>query len=317
MKRIAVTCELPPEIMKEFVTNFDTVECPLRGASLLDVSKALEGCDAIVLAPPTRADRSFFDARPKSLKAIATYSVGHDHLDLDAAKRARIAVLHTPDVLTDAVADTAILLMLGAARRVTESAALIRSRAWQGWTPTQLLGVGLSGRSLGVFGFGRIGRAIATRAKAFGMSIHYYDDRKRSPQADDAGQLHIDADEFLSAIDVLVLASPLNDQTRYFLDATKLRVMKPSTIVVNIGRGDLLVDDDLIAALGENRILGAGLDVFSNEPNIDPRYFALPNVFMLPHIGSSTVDARLLMARALANGLKILFEGGAPTNRLA
>ncbi len=317
MKRIAITCELPPDVIETFAARFDVVDVPLRGASLTAGLRELDGCDGIVLAPPTRADRTFFDAVPRSLTTIATYSVGHDHLDLQAARDAKIVVLHTPDVLTDAVADTAMLLMLGAARRLTESVGLIRSRAWAGWSPTQLIGLGSSGKILGVYGYGRIGQAIASRARAFGMTTQYYDNRQQRADSADGSRRHTDAAAFLATTDVLVLASPLNEQTRHFLDAEKLRSMKPSAIVVNIGRGDLIVDDDLIAALREQRIFAAGLDVFSNEPNVDARYFDLPNVVMLPHIGSSTVEARLSMGRALADGLQTLFDGGVPTNRLA
>lgn len=317
MKRIALTCDLPPDVIREFAAEFDVLNMPLRGAKLRDHLAELDGCDAVVVAPPTVVDDAFLEVRPSSLQIVGTYSVGYDHLDVPAAKARGVKLLHTPDVLTDAVADCALLLMLGATRRATESIDLIRDGKWTGWTPTQLVGLGLSGKALGIFGMGRIGRGIAMRAKAFGMSVHYYDGRDKPGAADDVAVRHTDLAEFLGMTDVLVLVSPLTAETRYFLDAAKLRLMKPSSVVVNVGRGDLIRDDDLIDALAKGDIFAAGLDVFSNEPNVDPRYFDLPNVFMLPHVGSSTIETRLMMGRALINGIQALFAGVEPVNRLA
>ena len=316
MKRIALTCELPPEVIQEFAAAFDVLEMPLRGAKLRDRLAELDGCDAIVVAPPIVVDDAFLDVRPASVQIIGTYSVGSDHLDVPAARARGVKLLHTPDVLTDAVADCAVLLMLGATRRATESIDLIRAGRWTGWTPTQLVGLGLSGKTLGIFGMGRIARGVASRARAFGMSVQYYDSRDKPGSADDIAVRHTDLAEFLGSTDVLLLVSPLSAETRYFLDAAKLRLMKPTAVVVNVGRGDLIRDDDLIAALARGDIFAAGLDVFSNEPKVDPRYFDLPNVFMLPHIGSSTIETRLMMGRALITGLNALFAGADPVNRL-
>lgn len=320
MRRVALACELPPEVEAEFSKHFDlrmiSVREPEQRPSRQDILDSLDGCEALVVAPPTRVDQLLIDGCPASVKAIGTYSVGHDHIDLAASKAKGLTVLFTPDVLTDAVTEVAILLMLGAARRVTESEALVRSGKWAGWKPTQLVGFGLTGKALGIYGMGRIGRGIAMRAKAFGMNIHTYDSRRKENGNADIAVLHDEVDDFLSTIDVLLLAAPLNERTRYFLDAQKLRSMKRSAIIVNIGRGDLIKDDDLIEALRSREIFAAGLDVFSNEPKVDPRYFDLPNVFMLPHIGSSTIEARLAMGQALIGGLQDLFAGRTPSNKI-
>jgi glyoxylate reductase len=251
------------------------------------------------------------------VRAIATYSVGYDHVDLAAARARGLAVLNTPDVLTDATAETALFLLLGAARRATESIGLIRSRAWKGWSPTQLLGVELAGKALGIFGMGRIGRGIARRARGFGMTIHYSNRNRLAPALEEGAIFHADPEAMLAAVDALALACPSTPETRGFLDSRRLGLMRRGALVVNIARGDVVVDEDLIDALQTGHIRGAGLDVFTNEPNLHPGYFKLPNLFMLPHIGSSTIEARVGMATLLIDSLGELLAGGAPANNLA
>jgi lactate dehydrogenase-like 2-hydroxyacid dehydrogenase len=312
-----VTFELPEEVERQFRDRISIRSLPSglpRNPDDLDA--AVAGYDAIVVAPPTQVDAEIFRLLPTSIKAIATYSVGLDHIDLEAARQHGIAILHTPDVLTDAVAETAMLLLLGAARRATESIDLIRSRSWTGWEPKQLIGVGLSGRKLGILGMGRIGQGIAQRAKAFGMEIHYHNTRRLAPELEGHAQYHADPDAMLRAIDALVLACPLTDATRGFLDERRLSVMKPTALVVNIARGAIIEDGALIEALKDGRILAAGLDVFTNEPNLHPGYYDLPNVFMLPHIGSATVEARMMMGSYLISGLESLSSGNNPPNRI-
>ena len=255
-------------------------------------------------------------ALPTSVRYIGTYSVGFDHIDVAAAKQRDIAVLYTPDVLTDAVAETAMLHILGAMRRVTESVDLLRSRRWQGWTPVQLPGRQLTRKRLGIFGMGRIGRAVAMRARAFGMEIHYHNTRRLPPELELGAQFHATTAAFLPHCQVLLLACPLNTQTQHFLNAARIAQLPAEAVVVNIARGAVIDDDALIPALQSGRIAAAGLDVFANEPNIDPRYYDLPNAFILPHIGSSTLEAREAMARVLLDGLDALLAGEEASNRL-
>jgi lactate dehydrogenase-like 2-hydroxyacid dehydrogenase len=320
VRRIAITCVLPKDITEEFSREFDLLfllrKLLTSPGEMKSFVKELAGCEALVVAPPFAVDRSLIDQLPSSLKVLATYSVGYDHLDVVAARVKGLSVLHTPDVLTDAVAEVALLLALGAARRVTESEQLLRSRHWPGWTPTQLIGQSLTDKVMGIFGYGRIGKAIAIRARSFGARICFHDSRPKAVTDGELATLVSDEQEFLGSCDVLVLAAPLNQQTKYFLDRRRLELMKSSAIVVNIGRGDLVRDDDLIRALRDGQIFAAGLDVFSNEPGIDDRYFDLPNVFMLPHIGSSTMEARVMMGRKLIAGITELFSGRVPTNSL-
>jgi glyoxylate reductase len=264
---------------------------------------------------PYRFDRQVIDKLPTSVKMIATYSVGHDHIDLSAAVDRGVAVFNTPGVLSDAVADAAMLLMLGAARRATESIALLREGRWTGWSPGQLIGVGLGGKTLGILGMGNIGRRIAYRARAFGMHIAYHNRREIASDSD--ARFYADPRELIAESDVIVLAWPSTPETRYFIAADTLDLAKRAMILVNIGRGDLVKDEDLIAALRDGRIFAAGLDVFDNEPELHPEYLLLPNAFLLPHIGSSTWDARLAMADVLVDAVELHAAGGRAANRIA
>lgn len=315
---LAVTCTLPPEVEAELEAAFavryvrDAFERP-REALL----EAVEGADAMLVLALKPVDAALIAALPASVRAIGTYSVGHEHIDLAAARAKGVAVLSTPDVLTGSVAETALLLLLGAARRATESIELIRSGNWRGWTPTQLVGVELSGKALGIFGMGRIGRGIARRARGFGMSIHYHNRTELTPELAEGAVFHGAAEAFLGSIDALVIASPHTPTTHHFLNADSIDWLRPGAIVVNIGRGPVIDDDALIGALRDGRVRAAGLDVFTGEPRFDPRYLDLPNVFMLPHIGSSTIDSRLAMGRVLIAGFTDLLEGREPGNRIA
>ncbi len=314
---VVITFELPEGVERQFHDRLN-VKILLSGLphSPNEFDAAFDGYDAIVVAPPALVDAEVIRHLPASVKAVATYSVGLDHIDLDAARQRGIAVIHTPDVLTDAVAETGILLLLGAARRATESINLIRSRAWSGWEPKQLVGIGLSDKKLGILGMGRIGRGIARRARAFGMDIHYHNTRRLTAEEESGALYHSDPEVMLAAIDALVLACPLTASTRDFLDERRLNLMKSTALVVNIARGAIINDTALIEALTNRSIFAAGLDVFANEPHLHPAYYDLPNVFMLPHIGSSTAEARMMMGSYLISGLESLASGRSPENRI-
>lgn len=285
-----------------------TVATPGREMDdLLTLAGQGKGPEAVVAGigcPPLDAD--IIARLPDSVGIIATYSVGTDHIDLQAARRRGLAVSNTPRTLVNAVADAALFLILGAARRATESIDLIRSRQWPGWYADQLLGYELAGRTLGIYGMGEIGRAIAARARAFGMKIAY---TNRRPLDDDASTFIPDPDDLVRESDVLLLAAPSTMETRGFIDARRLTLASPETILVNIARGDLVVDEDLIAALCERRIFAAALDVFNAEPRLDPRYFDLPNLFMTPHVGSSTLEARTAMGESILRSVQAWREG--------
>jgi glyoxylate reductase len=313
--KLLVASRFIDEVRQDIEATFQATFEDTREPAAFMAGHATE-FDALLVSLDTPMPASQIDALPACVRALATYSVGTDHIDSEAAKRRGIAVFNTPGVLADSVAENALLLMLGAARRATESIELVRSRRWRGWTPTQLVGVQLSGRILGVLGLGDIGQRVAQRARALGMTILYCN-RKPSPAAEALGARFLATPAALVAeSDVLVLACPSTEETRGLVDEALLAVAKPGLIVVNIARGDLVDDAALVDALGDGRVRAAGLDVFAGEPHIDPAYYELPNVFMLPHIGSSTLEARRGMGRILIEALVSWERGGAPANRV-
>ncbi len=298
------------ELSAAFDATFAQSDDPLE-----ELRRADGAFDALIFSLDLPMPAVTIAALPASVRALATYSVGTDHIDFAAAKARDLAVFHTPGVLADSVAENAIFLMLASARRATESIDLIRSREWSGWNPTQLVGVQLAGRTLGILGMGDIGERIATRAQALGMPILYFN-RSRWPTAEALGAGYRKSVEALIAeSDVLMLACPSTEETRGIIDAERLAKARPGLIVVNIARGDIVDDDALISALREGRVWGAGLDVFAGEPNLHPDYYDLPNVFMVPHIGSSTIEARLGMGRSLIEGLTAWSRGASPENQ--
>ena len=302
----AVQAELRDAFDVTFAQSADPIE-ELRGAE--------RAYDALIFSLDLPMQAAAIAALPTSLRALATYSVGTDHIDFAAAKARDLAVFHTPGVLADSVAENAIFLMLATARRATESIHLIRSREWPGWNPTQLVGAQLSGRTLGIFGMGDIGERIASRAQALGMSILYCNRSRRSGAEAQGASYRETIDALIAESDVLMLACPSTEETRGILDATRLDSARPGLIVVNIARGDIVQDDALISALRTGKVWGAGLDVFDGEPNLHADYYDLPNVFMVPHIGSSTIEARLGMGRSLISGLSAWARGEKPENQ--
>ncbi|WP_241911596.1 2-hydroxyacid dehydrogenase [Telmatospirillum siberiense] len=316
-RRIYVTCPLPPSVKVLLSDGCDvTFAGEERVPTAEEIVSGTLGHDALLVTTPTRVDRPLIERLPPSVKAIATYSVGNDHIDVDAAAEHGLAVFSTPDVLTDACAEATMLLMLGAARRATEAIALLREGRWQGWTPVQLNGVGLTGKRLGIVGMGRLGRAIADRARAFGMAVDYHNRSRLEPGLEAGAGYHASLEDLLRVSQFLVLACPATEQTRGLLNARRIGLLPPGAIVVNIGRGSVVVDDDLIAALGDGRVAGAGLDVFDGEPSVHPGYFRLPNVFMLPHVGSATIETREAMGQILLDGLRDFWAGRPAVNRL-
>jgi lactate dehydrogenase-like 2-hydroxyacid dehydrogenase len=312
---LLVVCPLPEAVKADFRAAFETeFHDAVPGG---DLNAALGDREFLVLSFGTRLDPARIRALPPSLRAVATYSVGYEHIDVAALAARGLPLFNTPDVLTDAVAEIGLFLMLGAARRASESIDLIRSRRWTGWSPTQLIGTELKGKALGILGMGRIGRGIALRARAFGMAIHYRNRHRLPPDLEAGAAYHADFAAMAGAIDVLMIAAHSHAETRRYLDAARIAQLKPGAIVCNIARGELIEDDALIAALRSGHVRAAGLDVFAGEPRLDPRYYELPNLFMLPHIGSSTIETRRRMGQALIDGLLAWAEGGQPENRIA
>jgi len=251
------------------------------------------------------------------VRMLATFSVGFEHIDLAAARARGLIVTNTPDVLTDATADVALLLILGAARRASEGERLIRDDAWTGWAPTHLLGIHVGAKRLGILGMGRIGRAVAARARGFGMVVHYHNRQRLAPQDEAGATFHADAENLLAVADILSIHFPLMPETRYFLDARRIELLPRNAIVVNTARGAVIKDADLIAALRSRRIAAAGLDVYDGEPRLHPDYCTLPNTFLLPHLGSATLETREAMGFRALDNLDAHFAGGMPRDRIA
>jgi len=278
---------------------------------------AAEDSAAILCTTTDRFDAATIGRLPGSVRMLATFSVGFEHIDLAAARARSIVVTNTPDVLTDATADVALLLILGAARRASEGERLIRDDAWTGWAPTHLLGIHVGGKRLGILGMGRIGRAVAARARAFGMVVHYHNRQRLSPQDEAGATFYADAEDLLAVADILSIHFPLMPETRYFLDARRIELLPRNAIVVNTARGAVIKDADLIAALKSGRIAAAGLDVYDGEPRLHPDYRTLPNTFLLPHLGSATRETREAMGFRALDNLDAYFAGGVPRDRIA
>lgn len=281
-------------------------ENPFTREELLTVS---EGADALLITPVDRLDAEFFKRLSASVKVIATYSAGYEHIDLQAASTRKIAVAYTPGVNHDATADVAMLLMLGSSRRAYEAQELVRTGAWHSSSPAAMLGWQLTGKVLGIFGMGRVGQAVARRARGFGMTIHYSNPTRLPTALEEGAIFHACASDLLRVSQFLSLNAPETTETHHFLNAKSIDMLPPGAIVINSARGGLVVDDDLIAALNSGRIAAAGLDVFEGEPNLHPGYVALKNTFLLPHIGSATLETRSAMGMLALDNIDAVLEG--------
>lgn len=301
--RVLATRHFPPDVEARLAANFDAVLNPedrlFDGPSLV---KASDGCDGIICAAGDPLNAETIAALPASVRMIATFSVGYEHVDVGAATRRKILVSNTPDVLTDATADIAMLCLLGAARRAHEGAAMLRTHHWVGWSPTQLMGVHVTGKRLGILGMGRIGQAMADRARAFRMIIHY-SNRNRLPHDLEKGAVfHADPEAMLPHCDFLSINAPMTPTTRKWVNAERIARLPRGAVVVNTARGGVVDDDALIAALKSGHLASAGIDVFDGEPKIHQGYYGLENAFLLPHMGSATVETRNAMGfKALDN----------------
>ena len=280
--------------------------------SSTEVIALARGADAILVCPTDKIDAQFIAALPQTIKIIATFSVGCDHIDVAAATRRDIKITNTPGVLTDATADIAMLLLLGAARGAVWGEAMVRGATWSSWNPTNPLGIQVTGKQLGILGMGRIGRAMAKRARGFDMEIHYHGRNKLTPELEQGAIYHCNLDDFLSNTQFLSLHCASTPQTRGLINAENIAKLPDGAIIINSARGDIIIDEALIAALKSGKIAAAGLDVFANEPNIDRRYRDFNNVFMLPHLGSATKETRDAMGHRAADNLEAYFAGQIP-----
>ena len=303
--RVVSTSSLPIDLAGQIHAHFPAATVDVPPAWIGIDRCELTDADALICLLLDRIDAAVL-ARAPRLRAIATCAVGYDNVDVPAATARGIAVANTPDVLTEATAELAFALLLAAARRLPEGEALVRSGGWPGWRLDQLLGVELTGKTLGIVGYGRIGRAMARRAEAFGMRVLYSDPRHGG----------VPLDELFARADAVSLHCPLTPATRGLVDARRLALMKPTAIVVNTARGGCVDDGALADALVAGRLFAAALDVFEGEPRLDPRLLAAPRLVLAPHIGSATTETRTRMAQLCADAVIAVLSGTRPANQV-
>lgn len=312
--RVLATRQFPEDVEKRLVASFDAKLNPedrlYDGPALV---KAAEGFDGIMCAAGDALNAQTIAALPASVRMIATFSVGFEHVDVAAAAKRNIVVSNTPDVLTDATADIAMLCLLGAARRAHEGTTMLRTHNWVGWEPRQLRGVHVTGKRLGILGMGRIGQALADRARAFRMTIHYSNRTRLTPDLENGAIFHANPDDMLPHCDFLSINAPMTPATRKWVNAERIARMPKGAVVVNTARGGVVDDEALIAALKSGHLFAAGIDVFDGEPKIHQGYYDLENAFLLPHMGSATVETRNAMGfKALDNLEAFLLRGQSP-----
>lgn len=314
--KLLITRKLPDDVEARAAESFHIQTN--RNDALPDqagIVTSAAGHDAILATVTDRLDAATIALLPDSIKIIASFSVGTDHIDLAAAKARGIVVTNTPDVLTDATADIALLLMLGAARGAASGMAAIRDNTWANWAPTGMLGISLTGKRLGILGMGRIGQAVAKRARALGMHIHYHN--RRAIEGMDDAIFHPTLEDLLGVSDFFSVNCASTAETRDIINAAALARLPKGAVVINTARGDIINDDALISALQSGHLAAIGLDVFNNEPRIDPRYRNLPNAFLLPHLGSATRETRNAMGFRALDNLDDFFAGRPPRDRVA
>lgn len=315
---VLVTRKLPDAVHERLRRDYEprlNLEDRLHDGE--DLVRLAEGADALLPCPTDKLTAAVIGRLPGTVKIIATFSVGYEHIDTAAARARGIVVTNTPDVLTDATADITMLLLLGAARRAHEGERMVREATWSSWAPTGMLGTHVTGKRLGILGMGRIGRAVARRARGFEMRIHYSNRRRLPADQEEGAVFHERAEEMLPQVDFLSINCPASAETHHWLNAERIRLLPKGAIVVNTARGTIVEDEALIAALKSGHLAAAGLDVFENEPRINPNYRPLPNTFLLPHLGSATVDTRNGMGFRALDNLDAFFAGRTPPDRVA
>lgn len=271
----------------------------------------LNGAVGAITLLTDRIDGAVLDAAP-SIRVVANLAVGYDNIDVEAALARGVVVTNTPDVLTDATADLAWALLLGAARRIGEGERLVRSGRWTGWSPTQLLGASLPGKTLGVYGLGQIGTAVARRARGFDMRVQYTTRRPRPGAEAELGARWVDFDTLVRTSDFIVITAPLNDDTRHAFNASVFDVMRSDAVLVNAGRGPIVDERALVDALRSGSIGGAGLDVYEREPEVEAGLLALDRVVLAPHLGSATREARAAMVTLCCDNVLAVLSGKEP-----
>lgn len=317
--RVIVTRKLPDAVEQRMVELFDTVLNPVEeGIDRAALVAAVQDCDVLVPSVTDSIDADLIAAAGERLKLIANFGAGVNHIDLRAARARGIVVTNTPGVLTEDTADMTMALILTVPRRLAEGEKLVRSGQWKGWSPGGMLGHRIGGKALGIVGMGRIGQAVARRARAFGLSIHYHN-RHRLPEAVEAelgATFHANLDAMLGKIDILTIHTPLNDESRDLIDARRIGLLGSHVYLINASRGGIVDEEAMVEALEAGRLAGAGLDVWRFEPQIDPRLLALPNVVMTPHMGSATFEGRQATGEKVIANIRFWADGHRPPDQV-
>ena len=310
-EKVLVTREIPTAGLRPLEGFEVTVlsEAPPERADLLEAARGAEG----VLSTVTeKIDGEFMDAAGDALKVVANMAVGYDNVDLAAADNRGVVVTNTPGVLDETTADVAFLLLLAAARRLGESERTLRAGKWEWWGPKLFTGPDVWGKKLGIVGLGRIGRAVARRARGFGMEILYHNRSRKKDAEKEFEARYLDLDDLLGAADFVTLHTPLTDETHHLIGAPELEKMKRKAVLVNTSRGPVVDEAALADALAGGRIFAAGLDVYEEEPKVHPKLLELENVVLAPHIGSGSIETRVKMAVLAAENLAAVLRGEQP-----
>ncbi|MFO8125151.1 2-hydroxyacid dehydrogenase [Yoonia sp.] len=312
---VVVTRRLPEVVETRLKELFDVElredDTPMTAAELAD---AMERADVLVPTITDQIDAKLLGRAGEKLKLIANYGAGVDHIDVATARQRGIHVSNTPGVVTEDTADMVLALILAVTRRMAEGMQLAKSDGWSGWSPTAMLGGRLKGRRLGILGMGRIGQAVARRAAAFGMQVHYHNRRRLRPEIED----ELDAtyweslDQMVARMDILSINCPHTPSTFHLMNARRLKLMKPEAVIVNTSRGEVIDENALTRMLRAGEIAGAGLDVFERGHEINPRLRALPNAILLPHMGSATREGRIEMGEKVIVNIKTFADGHRP-----
>jgi glyoxylate reductase len=316
---VVVTRKLPDAIETRMMELFDTrLNLDDKPMSKADLIEAVKTADVLVPTITDRIDAAILSQAGPNLKLIANFGTGVDHIDLASARQRSVTVTNTPGVLTEDTADMTMALILAVPRRLAEGERLLRSEKWNGWSPTHMLGHRIWGKRLGIIGMGRIGQAVARRAKAFGMSIHYHNRKRLHPEleAELEATYWESLDQMLARMDVVTVHCPHTPATFHLLSARRLALLQSHAYVINTSRGEIVDENALTRMLGRSELAGAGLDVFEHEPAVNPKLLGLDNVVLLPHLGSATIEGRMDMGEKVIINIKTFADGHNPPDRV-
>ncbi|MEO1044491.1 MAG: D-glycerate dehydrogenase [Pseudomonadota bacterium] len=317
--KVIVTRRLAPAVEERMAELFD-VEINADDSAMDSeaLARAMRECDVLVPTVTDDIATSLFEQDGIRTKLIANFGAGVDHIDLKAARTANIIVTNTPGVFTDDTADMTMALILGVPRRLSEGSKLLRSGKWRGWSPSAMLGHRIGGKTLGIIGMGRIGQAVAHRARAFGLNIRYHN-RRRLPESLEqmlGASYELDLDTLIAASDIITLHCPHSEETHEMINAERIASMRPDAYLINTARGELIDEEALIEALENDRIGGAGLDVYTHEPAINPRLLEVDNTVLMPHMGSATFEGREASGMRVAANIRIWSDGHRPPDQV-